>query len=479
MWREYRNRVNVKKPVVHCITNYVTVNDCANVLLAANASPIMADEIKEVGDIVKLADALVINIGTLNQAKVAAMIEAGQSANKRNVPVILDPVGVGASGYRKEVVKEMLDKIDFAVIRGNISELKVIVDFTGKTRGVDALEDDCLNQRNLAITIAKMQDLSRRYGCVIAISGAVDLLCDCQDAYLLYNGHHAMSKITGTGCMLSALVGAFIASNDDHLQAAVAGFLLMGIAGEAAYMKMIQNKEGFASMKRYLIDSIATTTNEVLGSQASYLKYLPLDLSLYGITDSKIMKDLGQDSRSSIKGGVSILQYRQKEAPWLQKVEEAQKLEAICNEHQVPLVINDSLELFKQCQASGIHIGQNDGDCRKIRSLIGDDKIIGVSCHSVQEAVLAQRQGANYLGVGAMELTPTKANAGKVSLETLEQIVKNVVIPVVVIGGINATNIEKYPNVKGYALIRGIYGSGDIEANCKQLKIKIGEIQNA
>lgn len=479
MWSEYRNRVIAKKPVVHCITNYVTVNDCANILLGAGASPIMADEIREVEQIVDLADALVINIGTLNQSKVQAMLAAGKKANKRGIPVVLDPVGVGASDYRKEVVQTLLGEIDFTIIRGNMSELNVICDFSQKTRGVDAFAYDSLNQKNMSGQIAKMQQLARRHSCVIAISGAVDLVCDQNDSYLIYNGHETMSRITGTGCMLTALVGAFVSASEDSLKATVASFIMMGLAGEKAYDMMDKTASGFATMRNFLIDGIVSLKDELLDNQAKYLKYRPLDLRLYGITDSNIMKDLNRDTQSSLKGGVTMLQYRQKEAAWSVKLEEAQVLNRICRQHNVPLIINDSLELLESCQATGIHIGQDDGDCREIRSIIGDDKIIGVSCHNVEEAIRAQKQGANYLGIGAMEATSTKNDTIRVSRETLEQILDNVVIPVVVIGGINYGNLSKYPDVNGYALISGIFQSDDIEANCQKIRNRIKEVWNA
>ena len=144
----------------------------------------------------------------------------------------MDPVGVGASNYRKEVVKKLLEEIDFAVIRGNISELKVIYDFNGATRGVDAFEADSLNRENIDSQVARMQNLAGRHSCVIAISGAIDLICDQSEAYLVYNGHEAMSRITGTGCMLSALVGALVGANENNLKATIASFILMGLIGE-------------------------------------------------------------------------------------------------------------------------------------------------------------------------------------------------------------------------------------------------------
>ncbi|MEG2857985.1 MAG: hydroxyethylthiazole kinase, partial [Clostridia bacterium] len=161
-----------KCPIVHCITNYVTINDCANIILAVGASPIMADDIAEVEDIVSIAGALVINIGSLNELTIPAMVRAGRRANALRRPVILDPVGVGASALRNETITKLLQEIRFSVIRGNISEIHAVAHGSGGAHGVDADAADALNSTNISGVIESAKALSNRTGAVIAISGA-------------------------------------------------------------------------------------------------------------------------------------------------------------------------------------------------------------------------------------------------------------------------------------------------------------------
>ena len=151
------NKVFERHPIVHCITNYVTVNDVANVIIASGGSPIMSDDITEVEEIVNISDGLVINIGTLNKRTVESMILAGNVANKKGIPVIFDPVGAGASSFRNETVKRLLDEIEFSIIKGNSSEIKFMTGVSGKSRGVDVSFDDVISSDNIEgfISIAK------------------------------------------------------------------------------------------------------------------------------------------------------------------------------------------------------------------------------------------------------------------------------------------------------------------------------------
>lgn len=161
---EALNALHVKKPLVHHITNYVTVNDCANVVLAIGASPVMADELKEVGDMVSICNALVLNIGTGNERTLLSMIEAGKVANAKNIPVLLDPVGIGATPFRFESVALLLKEVKFSVIRGNMAEIKTIAGLEAKSAGVDSLDDESDGGK-----IA--QALALKLGCTIAITG--------------------------------------------------------------------------------------------------------------------------------------------------------------------------------------------------------------------------------------------------------------------------------------------------------------------
>lgn len=265
---------NVRKnsPLIHNITNYVTVNDCANILLACGASPIMADDINEVEEITSICNGLNINIGTLNSRTINSMHKAGWMANRLSHAVLLDPVGVGASELRTRTAVELVKNIKFDVIRGNISEIKTLANGSGSTRGVDADIRDSITEENLTEYVKFAKQLSKNMDAIIAISGVIDIVADSKDAYVIYNGHKIMSKITGSGCMLSAFTTAYLAANKDNkLIATVAAFCAMGVAGEIAQKRMGE-LDGNASFRNYLIDAIYNMTGEQLEAMAKYEK---------------------------------------------------------------------------------------------------------------------------------------------------------------------------------------------------------------
>ena len=263
MLKEKFENVQKKTPLIHCITNYVTVNDCANILLACGGSPIMSDDAAEVEEITSICNGLVINIGTLNQRTIASMLLAGKKANELNHPVILDPVGVGASKLRNETAEKLLEEIKFQTIRGNISEIKMLALGNGTTKGVDADIADVVTSETLDSVIAFAKEFSKKTGAVIAITGAIDIVCDASKAYVIYNGHPMMSRITGSGCMLTAMMGAYIAVNQDNiLEAAAAAVCAMGICGEFAYEKLEKTGAGNSTYRNYLIDEISNLTAE-------------------------------------------------------------------------------------------------------------------------------------------------------------------------------------------------------------------------
>lgn len=262
---------NVKKmnPLVHNITNYVTVNDCANILLACGSSPIMADDICEVEDITSICNALVINIGTLNLRTIESMIKAGKKANELEHPVVLDPVGAGASKLRTDTTFKLLKELNFTVIRGNMSEIKTISIGSGSTKGVDANIADSINYDNIEEAVSFAKDLSNKTGAIIAITGAIDIVADSKKAYIIQNGHPMMSKISGTGCMLTSLIGAFCAANPNNLLDATAtAVCAMGLCGELAFEKMNLNDSGTASLKIYLIDIMGKMDSLMLKASA-------------------------------------------------------------------------------------------------------------------------------------------------------------------------------------------------------------------
>ncbi len=251
------DQVRRVSPLVHCITNYVTVNDCANILLACGASPIMADDQREAAEITALCAGLDINIGTLNERTIPSMHAAGKRAAELERPVLLDPVGAGASALRTDTARSLLADIPFTVVRGNASEIKTLAAGSGATQGVDAAASDALGEDTIASAVAMARGFALQTGAVVVITGAVDLVTDQSDTYLIRNGHPMMARITGSGCMLSAMMTAYLAANPDRpLEAAAAAVCAMGVCGEQAAARVASLQAGNASLRTYLIDAV-------------------------------------------------------------------------------------------------------------------------------------------------------------------------------------------------------------------------------
>ncbi len=270
MFEELFENVRTRCPLIHNITNYVTVNDCANMLLACGGSPIMADDPEDAVEITAICGGLNINIGTLNQRTIPAMLAAGKKSAELHHPVILDPVGAGASTLRTRTVETLMEEIPFTVIRGNMSEIKTLAGGKGTTRGVDVDVADRVSEENLdqAVTFAK--NFARETGAVIAITGAIDIVADQDRAFCIYNGRPEMSAITGTGCQLSALTAAFVTANPDHpLEAAAAAVSAMGLCGEIAWQRM-SAVDGNSSYRNYIIDAMYNLSPRALEEGARY-----------------------------------------------------------------------------------------------------------------------------------------------------------------------------------------------------------------
>lgn len=270
MFQEMLKNVQETCPLIHNITNYVTVNDCANILLACGGSPIMSDDVQEVEGITTICGGLNINIGTLNQRTIPAMVLAGKRANAVGHPVVLDPVGAGASALRTDTANDLLRQVQFAVIRGNISEIKTLAQGDGTTKGVDADVADRVTPENLDEAVAFAKAFARETGSVIAITGAIDIVADGERAFCIYNGCPEMSRITGTGCQLSAMTAAYVTANPGHpLEAAAAAVCAMGLCGEIAKARMTE-LDGNSSYRNYIIDAVYRLTPAALEQGARY-----------------------------------------------------------------------------------------------------------------------------------------------------------------------------------------------------------------
>lgn len=249
------------RPLVHNITNYVVMNTTANALLAIGASPVMAHAVEEIEEMVSLANALVVNIGTLSEHWVTAMHKACKRANELNIPIVLDPVGAGATSYRTQTAKDLLRKYHIHVIRGNASEVLSLVDDNVKTRGVDS----SMNMSDQVLDVGKM--LAHQYQSVICVSGADDLIVDKHRYGIVSNGHWMMTRITGMGCVATAVIGACVGVESDCFQATLAGMTLMGVCAELA----AQQADGPASMQIAFIDTLHNIQEETFINRAKYI----------------------------------------------------------------------------------------------------------------------------------------------------------------------------------------------------------------
>jgi hydroxyethylthiazole kinase len=238
-------RIRQQTPLVHNITNYVAMNDTANVLLAIGASPVMAHAITEVREMVSYAGALVLNIGTLEDEWVESMLVAGAEANARGVPIVLDPVGAGATALRTATIERILATVRVASVRGNAGELATIAGLAGKVRGVDSLSADSPDRAVRAVA-------GRTGGAAVA-SGAVDYVADATRLAEVRNGDPLMGRITGSGCMATALIGAFLAVEPDPFLASVEAMIAFGVAGEAA----AKISAGPGTFRQNLMDTVA------------------------------------------------------------------------------------------------------------------------------------------------------------------------------------------------------------------------------
>lgn len=263
---------NVRKnaPLVHSITNYVTVNDVANVLLACGGSPIMSDEPEEAADITSICTGLCINIGTPCKRSIEAMFLAGAQAEKLGHTILLDPVGAGASALRTKTALELMAEIKPHIIRGNVSEIKTLALGTGSAKGVDAAACDAVTEENLDSMVMFAKAFAEKAGAVIAVTGAIDLVADARKCYIIRNGLPEMSKITGTGCQLSGMMTAYAAANPGNMtEAAAAAVCAMGLGGETGYANM-QKGDGNSAYRSRIIDAIYNMDARILEKGAKY-----------------------------------------------------------------------------------------------------------------------------------------------------------------------------------------------------------------
>ena len=259
--------VRTQHPLVHCITNFVVMNLNANVLLAMGAAPVMAHAHEEVADMAGIAQALVLNIGTLEPYWIDAMKLALQVASKRGIKTVLDPVGAGATSYRNNSIAALLEVAMPSVIRGNASEIMSVAGSAAQTRGVDS-------GAAVADALQYARELAARTGGVVCVSGPVDHVLDATGRHAsLSNGHEWMTRITGVGCSATALVGAFCAVQPDAWRATVSAMAYLGVVGEVATQQVQARGQGVGSLQVELLDQLQ------LLDEATFLRHLKLSVA--------------------------------------------------------------------------------------------------------------------------------------------------------------------------------------------------------
>ena len=261
--------VRENNPLTHCITNSVTINDCANAVLAIGGSTIMAEDEEEMEEVVEIADVLVINIGKLSKEQIKAMNVSAAHATKTNTPIVLDPVGAGISQLRNNTIKYIVENNNITAIRGNISEIKAIANIVGllntesAAKGVDVSEDDIISRDNLEINGNLVKELAKKLDTVIIASGPLDIISNGETTVVLDNGDEMMPLITGSGCMLTSIVGSCVAVNDPF-EGSILASIAMSLAGEKARKQVDENDLGTGSFRTFLIDCLYKTNVESL-----------------------------------------------------------------------------------------------------------------------------------------------------------------------------------------------------------------------
>jgi len=250
---ENLKKVREKKPLIHSITNYVTMNYTANALLACGASAVMAHAEEEVEEMVCLADALVLNLGTLSEVRVHAMEKAGKEACKRHLPIVLDPVGAGATTLRTRSCQRLIRELSIRVIRGNPSEILSLSHEGARPRGIESVHP-------VDAAAEAAVNLAREHGSILAVSGRVDLVTDGKTRYRVHNGHDMLGSMTGAGCTATAMIAAFLAVGSNALEATAAALSYFGLAAE----KAAKSSEGPGSFQIRLLDALYRMDEEEL-----------------------------------------------------------------------------------------------------------------------------------------------------------------------------------------------------------------------
>lgn len=432
-------------PLIHFINNYVTIQDVANMCNSIGIRPIMAEWPDELTDIEPNIDGLVINMGTISEERSLTIQRAVKLAGDYGKPILLDPVGCAASTKRLELAIKLLDTGYIRILKGNAKELMAILkrEIIGGATGVDS---DALCTEGI------VNSLTAKYKTITISTGYDDIVCEKEKTSVVKGGHIRMSRLTGTGCMLNALI--------------IKAFL-EGIKMEKA---LLQNKKAgyHAAIK-------IPNGYDMLQFKQTYIKNVgQFSGRFYLITNEQLdfTQELLSKTEEALEAGISYLQYRAKNKSYDKMLYEAKILNELCKKFDVPLIINDYVELCKSVGAAGVHLGAEDEDIIEARKKLGPSAIIGATVKTVKQALNAEISGADYLGVGALFPSPTKTDAICITQEILVDIYDNIHIPIYGIGGITENNLSQImvSHLDGVSVISAVYNSEDINATINNIK---------
>ncbi len=261
---QIRQSIKSKKPLIHCITNPISINDCANMVLAVGAKPIMAEHLLEVSEITAVSKSLGVNLGNITDNRMKSMLISGKIAFEKKIPQVIDLVGVGCSKLRLDYARKFISECHPSVIKGNMSEIKAICGIKSNSKGIDVGAGDIVTEENSDESIEMLKKLSLQTASVVAATGVVDIITNGTHTYLITNGCEMLSMITGTGCMLTALIASYISSGN-ILDSTVLAIALMGICGELS-----QNVKGTGSFRNDLIDNMFSISDDIIRKKIRY-----------------------------------------------------------------------------------------------------------------------------------------------------------------------------------------------------------------
>ena len=481
-----------KNPLVICITNDVVRTFTANGLLAIGASPIMSECSEDLKDLISYASALLINIGTLTPEKVNYYKEAIKLGKEHNVLIVLDPVGCHAGAYRLSVVLDLIKTGSISLLRGNQSEIKAIYDALSPNDKADSsTAGKGVDGAQVADSAVIAYRLSRLINCPVVATGEEDYVSDGTRVFAVPHGHPIMTTVTGTGCLLGAVLAAFFGTYDLARQRMAVGEFLAytlayyGLAGERAITNSGLKPGSFSVA---FMDALYEIDDAVLVSENRIRPIVvPDQLQVYFVCGTQ---DIGFNPKRLLKvvedacrGGVTCFQFREKGTGTLegqQKFELAQQLKQICDKYNVLYIINDDVELAVAVNADGVHVGQEDMRLEDVRNLVGP-KVVGISIHSVEELHKTDIVYADCVGVGPMYATSSKPDAQEPCgpERTSELQAEGVTLPCVGIGGITLDNARAvlHAGACGVAVISAIAHAEHPYEAAQQFKQLASDIQ--